>query len=278
MQNVIQVACEIFVGPQPLRVVVRQRVFVEHVDPIPRWRSRGCSAEAGHQLIHELPHPGGLEGQNGSDQAETGRLFPEDSGCPVRTDHFVVAHVYDPQIPVVPGAFPGDGEKHMGVDRGHRHADHLEFGLRIPDLEQSLQIAAHPEGWIRVPIGGGFAEEENPVSPRRLRHGHPAAQRFPGQSRREKPAGEFFVGYEKFLAVDCAGEKQAGWVAVAGQAQAEFQPAENEERHQRCGGQSHPPASAGVGRLFSDATGLGRPGGLHRAGFLRFLFHTFKER
>ena len=102
------------------------------------------------------------------DQPARQRLRAEHGRRAERPDHFVVAHINDPEIAVVPGALAGDGQNDVRVDGGDAQVDDLKFFSGEPLAQQHLQVTARAVGRLRIAHRGGFAENKNADGVRRF--------------------------------------------------------------------------------------------------------------
>ena len=65
-------------------------------------------------------------------------------GRAIGSDHFVIAHVYNPKIALMPGAFPGDRKDDMRIDCRDAEVDYLKFPTREFLAQQNFHVATGP--------------------------------------------------------------------------------------------------------------------------------------
>src|SRR5215469_4510751 len=122
-QNAVQVLFKVVIDPEPVWIVVSKLMLFKHVQATPcRWG--GGMTPSLHQAIHPLAGFCRFQRDGGANQRYSRHARTEYSAPAKRADDFVVAHVNDPQIALMPGAFTCNGRNHVRIDGGHRHTDH----------------------------------------------------------------------------------------------------------------------------------------------------------
>ena len=173
------------------------------------------------------------------------RLRPKNTGRAKRADHFIVAHVENPKVALAAGALPGNGDNGVGIDGGDGHVDDLEMERRKTVAQQRLEIARRAVGGVRVPQGGRFAHDKNPVIVGRFVGLHHAWLGSPDHFGRKKAARETIVIDQEFLAADTRLDEKGSGIAQARQAQGPFQRRQRQHGPQQDGRQTKTPAAAG---------------------------------
>ncbi len=112
----------------------------------------------------QLAQAGALERQIQPDQPKRRRMHSE-NGRPGAEwpHHFIVPHIYNPEVPLMTGALAGDGTDGVRIDRRHRDTDHLKVRGRKTPVQKRFQITASPISRIGIAQRGGFTKQENAI-------------------------------------------------------------------------------------------------------------------
>src|SRR5215471_11885108 len=119
-----------------------------------------------------------------------------------RADHFVVAHVNNPQIAITLPAFARNGQNHVRIDGGHGHTDDLKIRCGKTFAQQDLQITPGAKGWIRIAHGCRFAKHKNTIGVGRFYYRHAHWHRRAGQSGWKESVAKAVIGHIIILAAD----------------------------------------------------------------------------
>jgi hypothetical protein len=177
-------------------------------------------------------------------QPERGRLQSENRRRAEGADHLVVAHVNDPDITFMPGAFAGDGQDYVRIDGCYRRVDHLEFCFRIARAQQRLEVTTGPIIGPGIAQRRRFAEDEDANRARRFVRLHKHRRRDSRQRRGEKAQTELVVLDEIVLAGDgCLLEEVRG-MTIAADAQEQLDSRQQRQRQQRRCQPEHPLAAS----------------------------------
>lgn len=176
----------------------------------------------------ELADFGLLKPEGSANKIDAGGAFAADGGAAKRADHFVVAHINDPEIPIVADAFTGDGQDDVRIDRGHRHANDFELFVGIAIAEERFEVTAHAEGGFGIAERGGFAEEKNAECAGIFLNGHDDGRGTAGDAGREETEAEKRVLDVVFLALDGLFDEEVRSISVASEAQTNFEQTEQE--------------------------------------------------
>ena len=167
------------------------------------------------------------------DVGQRRRLPAKNGGRAERADHFVVAHVNDPQIAVVLCALAGDGHDDVRVDGGERDVDDFKIRSRIFFAQQHFEVTTRAEGRFGIAHGGRFAEDENAERAGCLVNRHPDRTGTARVFRRKKTEAEIVVLDEVIFIADPEPVKKTGVVTVAGEPQRKFQCGQQPQRQQQ---------------------------------------------
>lgn len=94
--------------------------------------------QARQQPLEQLARPCGLKCQTATDQAQVRHPRTEHRTCPERSNHFIIAHVDHPDVPVLPGAFACDRKDGVRIDRRHGGVHDLEMPIRESQAQLRL--------------------------------------------------------------------------------------------------------------------------------------------
>src|SRR5271170_6864359 len=83
-----------------------------------------------NEVSQRLSDASGLQGHTGPDHSQARGLRSENCAGAIRPHDLVVAHVDDPEIAVLRGAIPGNGEDDVGIDGRHSSIDNLKVLAR----------------------------------------------------------------------------------------------------------------------------------------------------
>ncbi len=156
-QQVFQVLVEIPVNHFLSRIIWGHLVPAEHLHATPFFRPGGPVSELVNQVAKQLARPRFLEQQMQPHQPEWRRLCAKNSRGSEGADHLVVAHVNNPNITFMPGAFTGDGQDRMRVDRRYSRIDDLELFSRKAPPQQSFKVTAGTKVGPRISQRRRFA-------------------------------------------------------------------------------------------------------------------------
>ena len=201
------------------RIVRPEPVAHKHFHAAPRRRIGFSTLEFAPEAGQQLTQARFLNRQVQPDQRERRDFRAEHRRRAERPDHFVVAHVNDPHISLLPGAIAGDRQNYVRIDGRNAQIDDLKTGLGITPGQQGLQITRRGEWRLRFPARGGLAQNKNTIGAcglRRLHHKWTGPAR---QLRREKSQAETFVVDQKILAAHADGFKKIRGITVARQTQ-----------------------------------------------------------
>ena len=179
------------------------------------------------------------------DQTEGQRLGAKYGRRAEGTDHFIVAHVHNPEITVMPGAFTRDGQDDVRVDGGDAQVDHLKFFPRKSLAQQHIHVTARAICRLRIAHGCGFAEDKNTDCIRRFGCRKNERNRPARQLRREKSQCEILIVNEIIFVTNLDFFEEPGRISVTGQPQSGFHSAEQQQRQDDQGDETEQPFAAG---------------------------------
>ena len=113
-----------------------------------------AAGQPARRRLEKLAHPCSLDSQHQPDNGARRSARTEPGAGAEGADHFIVAHVNDPDVAVLGGAVADDGKNDMGVDGGDSGIDDFELSVRKALLEQDFHVATGAECRLWVAHGG----------------------------------------------------------------------------------------------------------------------------
>src|SRR5206468_5311617 len=110
------------------------------LEALPGIWACGPAREPTEAAVEHLACPGGFQSEAGPNQSQPRRLGAEDGRRAEGSLHFIISHVNDPQIALVPGALARNRENGMRVDRGHGRANDVKARAGEALAKQNFQI------------------------------------------------------------------------------------------------------------------------------------------
>ena len=163
MADVFEVVSKMGVDALHAGVICSDGVLHEHGHAAPLRQALSGSADPPGCRLKQLTYPGRPDGDSPTDQGETWRMALEHSGRPEWSDHFIVAHVDDEQVRVMPGALARDGQHNVGVDARHGGVDDLPFHVGVGVLEHDAQNAVECKRRRRHSLGCRSPQDKDPI-------------------------------------------------------------------------------------------------------------------
>ncbi len=243
VQDPPQVGLEVPIYLLPFGGIRTQPVSEKHLHAPPRGVLGGGFLKPSGQRHAELSQPRSLQGQGQPHQTARRRLQPKDAHRPERPHHLVVAHVNNPEVALVIGAFPGNGQDDVRIDGREGHIHDFKLGARITLPEQDLEVARRPKRRFRVAHRCGFAQHENPDAAGRLDGFHAQGPGLTEDLGRKKSETEIVVLDQELLVTDAARLEKVWIVAVAPQMQSDFRQSQQDQRNSQHGRQPEQPTA-----------------------------------
>src|ERR1051326_8383713 len=178
----------------------------------------------------QLANAGFLNRSNEFYQRHRWRLESEHCGRPKRTDHLIVAHVNEPHVPFIASAFASDRQNDVRVNGREGNIDNFKVCGRKSLAQKDLQIATCAISRFRIAHCNGFTENKNANGCLRLLRFH---SQYAGITRnffREEPQAEVIILNEIIFIADLELLEKSWGVAIAADAQCNFERSEQQQR------------------------------------------------
>src|SRR5206468_11939735 len=117
-------------------------------------------------------------------------------------------------------------------------------GFRETLPQQGLEIATRAVGRPRITLGRRLAKNKYPARARCLLRRHQDRRRAARQPRWKEPQTELVIIHQVILAADAGALEKTSGIAVAGQAQTQFQAAQQQQWDHQQGDEPEGPKSA----------------------------------
>ena len=175
-----------------------------------------------------------------------------------RTCRLVIAHVDQPEIPIVMTRLPGNRRDDVRIDCDESRVDDFKVNPRMPFVQQDLEHSRPAECRIRITQRCGFSKHEDSVSTSCFRCPHQKRSRLPRQRAGKETPPKTRILHERALADQRVPNKKIGLITKSENSLQELSRNKENERGTNHGNRSEVNQSAVLqsgGAIISRHTG-----------------------